>query len=326
MKPPNVGEEWRDIDGTGGFYRVSNLGRVWSVRRKGARGYGRTGRALSGFRGNRGHRYVILCYCNRKLARLVHRLVLEAFVGPCPTGMECRHLDGNSENNSVENLAWGTHAENCADTVKHGKTTRGERCPSAKLTEDAALAILDSKEPHAALAQRYGISTTVVSGIQHRRLWKHLSSHRETPVVDLRFSSRSSSGTSNPNATLTDEAVLEIFDSPEQAAAVAQKHGVTASTIWGIRNGRAWTHVTKNRPKPERPVFNKGSHHPKAKLTEDAVIEILDSQESQAVLAKRHGVHQSMISHIKRRKNWRHLANDQNSGVATKNEREDRIS
>ena len=40
----------------------------------------------------------------KKRRRYVHRLVLEAFVGPCPEGMVCRHLDGDRTNNRVENL------------------------------------------------------------------------------------------------------------------------------------------------------------------------------------------------------------------------------
>lgn len=51
---------------------------------------------------------------------LVHRLVLGAFVGPCPAGMECRHLNGDSTDNRVENLAWGTHVENVKDVIAHG--------------------------------------------------------------------------------------------------------------------------------------------------------------------------------------------------------------
>jgi hypothetical protein len=43
--------------------------------------------------------------------------------------MECRHLDGNPTNNTPENLAWGTHAENCMDTVRHGRSRASrDRC------------------------------------------------------------------------------------------------------------------------------------------------------------------------------------------------------
>lgn len=55
----------------------------------------------------------------------VHRLVLLAFVGPpSPEQRVCRHLDGNREHNAVENLRWGTHAENTADAIAHGTHAR----------------------------------------------------------------------------------------------------------------------------------------------------------------------------------------------------------
>ena len=51
----------------------------------------------------------------------VHRLVLEAFVGPMPEAMETRHLDGNPANNCLDNLRYGTRAENEADKRLHAK-------------------------------------------------------------------------------------------------------------------------------------------------------------------------------------------------------------
>lgn len=53
----------------------------------------------------------------------VHRLVLEAFVGPCPDGKECCHRDGDPTNNSLGNLYWGTHGQNMNDQVRHGTHT-----------------------------------------------------------------------------------------------------------------------------------------------------------------------------------------------------------
>ena len=65
----------------------------------------------------------------------VHRLVLDAFVGPRPEGMECRHLNGNPKDNSLGNLKWGTPKENSEDAIAHGTWAHGERSGSAKLTE-----------------------------------------------------------------------------------------------------------------------------------------------------------------------------------------------
>src|SRR5690606_11217835 len=50
----------------------------------------------------------------------VHRLVMEAFVGPLPEGMEVRHLDDDPDNNALSNLVYGTRSENLEDRVRLG--------------------------------------------------------------------------------------------------------------------------------------------------------------------------------------------------------------
>ncbi len=52
--------------------------------------------------------------------RYVHRLILEAFVGTCPDGMEGCHGDGDPTHNWLSNLRWGTDKENQADSKRHG--------------------------------------------------------------------------------------------------------------------------------------------------------------------------------------------------------------
>jgi hypothetical protein len=51
---------------------------------------------------------------------LVHRVILEAFRGPCPEGMEACHFpDPDPANNRIENLRWDTRAENYQDSLRH---------------------------------------------------------------------------------------------------------------------------------------------------------------------------------------------------------------
>jgi hypothetical protein len=51
----------------------------------------------------------------------IHTLVLETYVGPCPPGMECRHLNGKPlDCRWPENLVWGTHGDNMRDRARHG--------------------------------------------------------------------------------------------------------------------------------------------------------------------------------------------------------------
>jgi hypothetical protein len=47
--------------------------------------------------------------------------VMLAFVGPCPEGMETRHLDGDPANNHRSNLKYGTRSQQRHDDVRHGR-------------------------------------------------------------------------------------------------------------------------------------------------------------------------------------------------------------
>lgn len=113
-----MSEAWRPVSGYEGRYEVSDQGRVRSwlptkqrlplpnllVQIESEKGYLRV--QLSGPDGRRNRR--------------VHALVLEAFVGPCPEGMQTRHMDGDKANNTLGNLSWGTPSENILDCVRLG--------------------------------------------------------------------------------------------------------------------------------------------------------------------------------------------------------------
>lgn len=109
-------ERWAEILGSDGRY-VSTLGRVWTPRG--------TGRVLKGHRifranGRPGSVTVLLHFAGKPITKSVHRLVLEAFVGPCPFGMEGCHGDGDPFNNKLDNLRWDTHQANMHDGIRHG--------------------------------------------------------------------------------------------------------------------------------------------------------------------------------------------------------------
>lgn len=115
-------ERWLPVVGWEGFYEVSDWGRVRSLPRvAGPRPRYFPGRMRKTPRGADGYPRVTLSAQGTKSGPLlVHRLVMRAFVGPCPEGQEVRHLDGDSSNCSLENLTYGTHSENERDAVRHG--------------------------------------------------------------------------------------------------------------------------------------------------------------------------------------------------------------
>lgn len=164
--------EYRDIPGFPG-YRVSNTGDVQSCRWS----LDAPWRSMSPSVTKSGHLKLILSKEGNSVTITVHTLVLNAFVGPRPDGMECRHLDGNPANNRLENLRWGTSVENQADRVLHGITNRGERYGNAKLTESAVLEIRclgTQGVTHREIAQRFGVQRGHVSKIIRRMSWAHI--------------------------------------------------------------------------------------------------------------------------------------------------------
>ncbi len=109
------GEEWRDVVGVPG-YRVSSFGRVVSFRRYPAGKFLKPS-ARRNYLGKITYYAVNLGHAD---LRRVHHLVLEAFVGHRPHGLEGCHNNGDPADNSALNLRWDTHASNMEDSVKHG--------------------------------------------------------------------------------------------------------------------------------------------------------------------------------------------------------------
>lgn len=133
-------------------------------------------------RSSRWSSYLGLTLCDdnkRRVPVKIHRLVLQAFVGPCPDGMECRHLNGDSVDNRIENLAWGTKKENIADIRRHGRSPdrSGEKSASAKLKESQVLEIRNLYSTgmrSSQIAMKYGVSKQTVIEIANGRSWRNL--------------------------------------------------------------------------------------------------------------------------------------------------------
>lgn len=132
----NLDEIWKPIPGYEGYYEVSDHGQVRGVTRKVLRSDGLKttvpGRILAhSVKPRTGHRYVRLMMNGEGKVKSVHRLVLEAFVGPCPEGMVACHFDDDPDNNHVSNLRWATISDNVMDMVRNGNHNYARRthCP-----------------------------------------------------------------------------------------------------------------------------------------------------------------------------------------------------
>jgi thymidylate synthase ThyX len=116
-------EEWKPVPGLwSDYYQVSSQGRVKRVvPGKGARSFGRCKKPTM----TAGHFVVSLNRPGTQEVHFIHKLMLEAFIGPPPEGQEYTlHKNGNNLDNCLENLRWGSQAENSADRVRDGSTTK----------------------------------------------------------------------------------------------------------------------------------------------------------------------------------------------------------
>lgn len=115
--------QWQPVVGYEGLYEVSREGRVRSldrVKRNRWGEYVQPGVELRASSAGDGYAKVALTKDGKLRTRRVHILVLEAFVGRRPDGMQACHNDGNQGNNCIENLRWDTVSANTYDKIRHG--------------------------------------------------------------------------------------------------------------------------------------------------------------------------------------------------------------
>lgn len=177
-------EKWLPIKGYENIYEVSNYENVRSLSRttmckKNIRGGRKSvvGRILA-ITKNR-YCYVSLAKNGKVKTCMIHRLVLNAFVGPAPKGMISRHFpDRNTSNNKLTNLRWGTPKENQHDRIYQGTSRKG--IPSTKRTPKIIRDSIRneygrikkygrSKMTQREVASKYKISLATVNEIIHEK-------------------------------------------------------------------------------------------------------------------------------------------------------------
>lgn len=166
-------EVWKDIVGYEGLYQVSDMGRVMSlyVYR------GTNSRLKTIGVDDQGYLFTSLNRHKKTKVVRVHRIVLQAFVGPCLPGYQGCHIDGNRRNPRLTNLRWGTSQDNSSDAIRHGTMPRGEKCGRSRLTVDQVVEIKLLRRQGISqyvLAERFGVHQATISLIDTGKTWHHI--------------------------------------------------------------------------------------------------------------------------------------------------------
>lgn len=335
-------EKWKDISEFPG-YQVSNLGKVRSF-------WNSTGGIIkSSFidktyillrpkTKKSGHREVRLKINGEKKYKdfCVHRLVLVAFVGPCPEKMECCHNNGDAGDNRLVNLRWDTHSNNCKDAVAHGTAHRGEANGNSILTLKNVTEIRKfdySKATHKEIAKIFNVSSSTIKDVVNGRTWFYgdeflpkkpirikikqekrvapLSKRRLNSIIDningdkIHYDFSLSVGEKHGHSKLKNEDILSIRylnQSGRPLSHLAKMFDVNVTTISGIVLGETWKHVGG----PIRKKKKGGS----PKLIEQDVINIRNRNlngESLSSIAKSYNMKAMAIHSIVTGKTWKHV-------------------
>lgn len=177
------GEVWKEIEGFEVYYQVSNLGRVKSLERK--------IKHMSGFRTKKesimiqtltrfGYYRIKLIDGENRSMKLVHRIVLDAFLNNKNVFLEINHKNGIKTDNNLDNLEWVTRSENMKHAFKNGlnksRDMKGENGANSKLKNKDVLKIREllMKLKPKEIASIYGVSFSCVSKIKLGKRWGHI--------------------------------------------------------------------------------------------------------------------------------------------------------
>jgi hypothetical protein len=172
-------EQWKDVPGYGGSYSVSDAGEVRShsrvaIRRDGSFIRSVPERVLK--KSMWGPYYCVTLFKNGRRKRFtIQCLVMLAFVGVRPKGMEICHNDGTYTNNRLSNLRYDNRIGNFADKYKHG-TALGHR--TRKLTADDVHKICRelTSASQSELARRFKVDVSAINSIARGRNWRRITS------------------------------------------------------------------------------------------------------------------------------------------------------
>lgn len=167
-------ENWKPVVGFESHYEISDLGNVVSIRNN--HGNPRR-RALKAGVTRDGYLRVELSKGGEQTKKHVAHMVLEAFVGPRPAGMQACHGPAGQKDNSLTNLRWDTPASNYQDRINAG-SLQGEKHHQCSIDEATARSIKKMAADKTILARdiatKFGTTVHVVRNIRNNKSWAWL--------------------------------------------------------------------------------------------------------------------------------------------------------
>lgn len=216
--------------------------------------------------------------------KAVHRIVAETFIYNDSPKIknQVNHIDGNKENNTVENLEWCTNQENKKHAIDNGLVAyqKGEKHNSAILNNKQVIDIYTSDESRLYMSEKYNISKHNVSNIRGDNAWTHITKNL-------------TKGNYKNDRLLSEDIIKRIFISNLTNKEISEKYNIDKAIVSNIKNGKSYRNITKNINKGEIKVKKK------SKLTEEDIKHIYMSNKTCKELAREYNMSESGIYFIK---------------------------
>lgn len=214
------------------MYSVTEYGDVFSRRHR--NGITKRWKKITPYLEKNGYLRIALTSASGQKEKMsIHRLVLLAFVGE--SELDCRHLDGNSRNNHILNLKYGTAKENAYDRILHGTNVS-----SFDENQIKNIFLLSSQgKTMTELSKLFNVNGCTILSILYRKTYKHVKI--DPKILELIKEK-------NPEicGKLNEESVLKIFEMRAAGMShseISKEFGVKSAAICGTLNRRYWSHV-----------------------------------------------------------------------------------
>lgn len=122
-----------------------------------------------------GSGYGVVTYNGHSMSAHAVALILDGNPRPAPPNHHALHRCDNPPCVNPSHCWWGSNEENRADSMQKGRTPRGSRHHSAKLTDEQVRAIRIDARTYRAIAAEYGISPPAICRIKSGKQWGHVS-------------------------------------------------------------------------------------------------------------------------------------------------------
>jgi hypothetical protein len=243
-------EEWRDVVGFDGIYKVSNMGNVKSFMTS------EEGKSRKLTKAPNGYLNVILRQNEKEHMCKVHRLVAQAFI-PNPNNLpQVNHINGIKDDNMVGNLEWcdGKYNSNYTRTL-NPNFGRGENCYNSKYKNEEILDVYalawEEKLTCRQIADKYGMNPQYVRSIKFGKKWAHLTKHNSSLRKPKHSFGENSAGEANYSSKLTKSQAIEVYNLAWEGklfnTEIGKMYDIKPSTVRDIKTGRIWNSVTHHK-------------------------------------------------------------------------------